>query len=187
MLAEPDRGLLIGGFLGDHVKGDPEQRYPADITRGIRLHRAIDGFTDRHPRVTISKNRFRPPFRRYAGILVDVLYDHLLARDWSSYHHEPLEDFSSRVLGILASQSDTMPERAAHMAGRMKATNSLAHYGEEVFIENAFLHLGSRLKRANPMDQAMAESQGLLGDLAGDLALFFPELKEFCDEWRLAH
>src|SRR3954470_8758842 len=90
--------LMVGNFIADFVKGRLAlQGFDKEIIKGIELHRAIDEFTDTHSVVTQSKNRLRPKYRHYSGVIVDVFYDHFLAKYWSQYHHDPLEDFADHI------------------------------------------------------------------------------------------
>src|SRR5215468_3052284 len=84
-LAQDDPNLLLGSLMGDFVKGPLNDRYAPAITRGLILHRSVDTYTDAHPLVARSRARISRVRRRYAGILIDVFYDHYLARDWSKY------------------------------------------------------------------------------------------------------
>ena len=110
-LAGPETGLLVGGFLGDYIKGRLENRFSPDIERGIRLHRAIDRYTDSHLVVKHSYTRFDPRFRRYAGIITDIAFDHLLAQDWHRYYNEPLESYSAGTLEKLLAHKDMLTDR----------------------------------------------------------------------------
>lgn len=100
-LAERSVEGLLGSLLGDFVKGPLDDKYPEAIRRGIVLHRSIDSFTDAHPLHLESRNRIGRARRRYAGIIVDVTYDHFLCRYWSDYSDETLESFVARVYEIL--------------------------------------------------------------------------------------
>jgi len=128
-LAGPESGLLVGGFLGDYIKGRLENRFTPEIERGIRLHRAIDQYTDSHPVVKSSYERFDPRFRRYAGIITDIAFDHLLAQNWSTYYNEPLESYSASTLKKLLDHKVFLTDAACQTASRMQEHNSLAHYG----------------------------------------------------------
>jgi len=90
-LADPQPLGLLGSLMGDFVKGPLGGRYPEPITRGIMLHRRIDTFTDAHAVVRASRTRISPGRRRFAGIMIDVFYDHFLARDWARYCPEQLK------------------------------------------------------------------------------------------------
>jgi acyl carrier protein phosphodiesterase len=86
-----------------------DESLPLAIRQSIWLHRKIDAFTDAHPVFRASKGRLRPPWRRYAGILVDVFYDHFLARDWALYSSVSLRDFSWSVYRTLHSHHEGLP------------------------------------------------------------------------------
>ena len=97
-LSGEEEPVLLGNFMADFVKGNPEARlrtilppevvasgiFP-ELIRGIQLHRHIDHFTDTHPIVERTKARLRPEFRKYAGVISDMFYDHFLAAEWTAY------------------------------------------------------------------------------------------------------
>lgn len=186
-LAGPETGLLVGGFLGDYIKGRLENRFSPDIERGIRLHRAIDRYTDSHLVVKHSYTRLDPRFRRYAGIITDIAYDHLLAQDWHQYYKEPLEFYSASTLEKLLAHKDMLPIAARQDASRMQEHNSLAHYGRLDFLQRSLTYLSGRLKHANPLIEAYTQCVEELPNLQQDLSVFYPELMEFCDNWKQLH
>lgn len=186
-LAGPDQGLLVGGFLGDYIKGRLEGRFDPDIERGIRLHRAIDQFTDTHPLVRRSYQRFEPEYRRYAGIICDLAYDHLLARNWNRYYDEPLSTYSSRTLAVLLSHEHQLTEAALTTAQRMHQHNSLSGYGNQEFLERSLSYLSGRMKHANPLASSYDHCLALLPALERDLTAFYPAAVAFCDEWKQHH
>ena len=110
---------MVGSFLGDFVKGTLQSRFEPEIESGIRLHRAIDAFTDQHPQVLTAAARFSPPFRRYSGILLDVLFDHLLAQSWSDYYEISLEHFSQKILKLLVENNEYLSTQASQIAKKM--------------------------------------------------------------------
>lgn len=186
-LAGPEPGLLVGGFLGDYIKGRLENRFTPEIERGIRLHRAIDRYTDSHPVVKSSYERFDPRFRRYAGIITDIAFDHLLAQNWSQYYNEPLESYSASTLEKLLVHKELLTDAAYQTASRMQEHNSLAHYGGLEFLERSFIYLSGRLKHTNPLMDAYPDCEAQLPGLTEDLSVFFPDLIGFCDEWKQIH
>ncbi|MGV0033987.1 MAG: ACP phosphodiesterase [Candidatus Azotimanducaceae bacterium WSBS_2022_MAG_OTU7] len=186
-LAGPEPGLLVGGFLGDYIKGRLENRFSPEIERGIRLHRAIDQYTDSHPVVKSSYKRFEPRFSRYAGIITDIAFDHLLAQNWSRYYDEPLESYSASTLTNLLEHKDRLTDAARQSAERMQKHNSLAHYGGLEFLERSFIYLSGRLKHENPLIDAYPHCKEQLPGLLEDLAVFYPELMQFSDEWKQFH
>jgi len=186
-LAGPEAGLLVGGFLGDYIKGRLENRFSPEIERGIRLHRAIDHYTDSHSAVKSSYERLDPKFRRYAGIITDIAFDHLLALNWSQYYNDSLESFSARTLQILLIEKATLTDTAWQSASQMQKHNSLAHYGELEFLERSFIYLSGRLKRPNPLIEAYLHCKEQLPGLQEDLSIFYPDMIRFCDEWKRLH
>ncbi len=185
-LSRRDAPLMIGSFLGDYVKGRLQGQYPDDIERGIRLHRAIDAYTDAHDIVRSAGARFDPAYRRYAGIMTDVIFDHFLAQAWQAFYDEPLETFSADALSTLVQARSVLPDRAAATAARMHQYNSLAGYGSDDFLIGAFNHLGTRLTRSNPLPGAFDEFQLHREGLREDFSAFYPELLSFVDDWLAA-
>lgn len=185
-LAGEDPELVVGNFLGDYVKGRLDDQYPPGIIRGIRLHRAVDSFTDQHAIVKQGHKRFSDSFRRYAGIMTDVYFDYLLARHWHNFYAVPLEDFSRRTLSMLLADGG-LPAKAEQTATRMQQHNSLAGYGNSAFVRNAFTHISGRLKRVNPLLNAFEQCSLHHDGLLSDLEAFYPCLMEYCDDWKQNH
>ncbi len=178
----PDAGLITGGFLGDFVKGPLGERFPRHIDRGIRLHRAVDAFSDSHQTTRTSVQRFDPVYRRYGGIMVDIIYDHFLARSWDKWQAEPLDVFATKVFVIM--ETHQLTDQAQRVANRMNAAASLQSYREEAFIPRSLTSIGQRLKRSNPLEEAHREYQRLEHELQADFEQFFPQLMEFVAEWQ---
>ena len=127
-LAGPEPEALLGALMGDFVKGVLDERYPAAITRALALHRRIDTFTDAHPVTAASRARISPERRRFAGIMVDLFYDHFLARHWDEHAREPLDAFTARVYALLEQHDALLPERLRSIAPRMAQADWLASY-----------------------------------------------------------
>ena len=89
-LSGEDEGITIGNFIADGIKGKKYLSYPASIQKGILLHRGIDSFTDSHPTVRQSTARLHENYGHYSGVIVDILYDHFLAKNWEEYHEQDL-------------------------------------------------------------------------------------------------
>ncbi len=187
VLAGDNTQLRIGSFLGDYVKGRLVGNFDPGIEKGIRLHRAIDAYTDHHRIVKQSQRRLSPEFRRYSGIIIDIVYDHLLAKTWRDYYPWTLQEFSTSTLKELVENSELLPETAAYTARKMQQHNSLASYGEEAFVRNSLDYLSTRLTRSNPLRRAYSEALPHLEDLGVDFSNFYPEVMDFCDEWKKLH
>jgi acyl carrier protein phosphodiesterase len=174
---------LLGSLYGDFVKGPLAGQWPADIEAAIRLHRRIDAFTDSHPLQARARARFPAERRRYAGILLDLFFDHCLALHWSDYAEQPLEQFTARVYRLLAEEA-VLPGRLALIAPRMAAQDWLGSYSEFAVLEQVLAAMQRRLSRPEGLDGAMAELERLYEPLTEDFQLFYPQLRRFAEEQR---
>jgi acyl carrier protein phosphodiesterase len=169
---------LLGSLYGDFVKGPLAGQWPADIEAAIHLHRRIDVFTDSHPLQAQARARFAPERRRYSGILLDVFFDHCLARNWADYAAEPLPRFTGRVYQVLAAEP-LLPERLAHIAPRMAAQDWLGSYREFAVLEQVVAGIDRRLSRPGLLAGGAAELERLYQPLLEDFRQFYPELQAF--------
>jgi acyl carrier protein phosphodiesterase len=169
---------LLGSLYGDFVKGLLSGRFPADIEEAIRLHRRIDVFTDAHPVTKRAMARFPVERRRYAGIVLDVFFDHCLARDWQRYSDVTLDAFTGRVYRVLANEPQ-LPERLALIAPRMAAQDWLGSYVDFEVVGNALAGISRRLSRPEGLAGAMQELQALYRPLSEDFSEFYPQLQAF--------
>ena len=180
-LAPADDDALVGNLLGDFVKGHIEDT-PARYREGIALHRAIDEFTDGHPQVGESKRRIHSDRRRFAGIIVDMCYDHFLARNWGDYTDEPLERFSARVYGLLEDRVDHLPLRLQFVLPHMRRHDWLVAYRAPEGIARALDGLSRRLKRGEGLHGSGAELLANYDELGADFERFFPQLRAFVQQ-----
>ncbi|MEX3775950.1 ACP phosphodiesterase [Pseudomonas sp. MYb118] len=171
-------GQLLGSLYGDFVKGRLQGQFAPDIEAAIQLHRRIDVFTDRHPLVDAALARFSLTRRRYAGIVLDVFFDHCLARDWDLYADRPLELFTSDVYRVLSSERQ-LPERLARIAPYMVADDWLGSYREFEVLEQVLRGIARRLTRPEELAGAMQELRALYEPLSEDFRLFYPQLQDF--------
>jgi acyl carrier protein phosphodiesterase len=179
MLAQDKPYLEAGAFLGDYVKGRLHGEFHHEIEDGIRLHRKIDAFTDQHSAVRKCCDRFDPEVRRYAPIMLDIFFDHLLAKNWQRFHKEPLEDFSERVFANLDACRDLLPEKVAETADRMRKHDVLNSYADETFMLPVLSSLSRRLKRRNPVADGFHQFQRNEVKIREDFESFFPEVMDF--------
>lgn len=178
-LAEPTEPSLLGAILGDFVKGRLLQQYPAEILSGIALHRKVDAYSDLHPVHTASRNLFTGKLRRYSGIVIDVTYDHFLARRWKEFANIPLEDFAQLSYGVVQKNLHTLPAGLQRMAPHMISGDWLSGYGETEGLEQTLAGLGRRISRANPLGLAFEEVQKNYEAIEEHFQEFFPELIRF--------
>ena len=169
---------LLGSLYGDFVKGPLNGRWPAQIEAAIRLHRRIDAFTDSHPLQARARARFPLERRRMAGMLLDLFFDHCLARDWQAYATLPLERFTGRVYQVLAAEPE-LPGRLALMAPRMAAQDWLGSYREFAVLEQVIAGMQRRLSRPQLLDGSLSELERLYEPLSEDFRAFYPQLMAF--------
>lgn len=179
-LSEPDTEFRLGNLLADVVKGKARAGMSAGFLRGVRCHQAIDAFTDFHPIVHRSRARIAPPLRRYAGILVDIFYDHYLARDWPRYASIPLDVFTGDLYAAFKAHDGALPADAALVLERIMAEDRLGSYREIAGIETALTRLSAyltqRWERPIALQNGIADLIEHDGNFARDFAEFFPFL-----------
>lgn len=170
--------VLVGNFIGDFVKGRSWQEYPPGVQRGILLHRTIDAFTDTHPLTRQSAARIRPYAGRYAGPLVDILYDYLLAIHWREFTVEPFPDFVQKTYNVLMSRRLEMPEPLQSRVPRMIQGDFLTGYtlpeGLEFVLERFSSRLPGGLDWRTLWAFFLEEQEAFSADFLG----FFPALME---------
>jgi acyl carrier protein phosphodiesterase len=183
LLAGNDPALRLGGVMGDFVRGTPDLALPARVRDGIYLHRAIDVFTDSHDDVRAARERLPAPFRRYAGILLDMWFDHCLARDFSSWSARPLGEFSTALRSEMHAATPILPDSLKRFLGYMDANDLPAGYIEPDAIGKALRGISQRLSRANPVADAMPLLLSEDAMLRGTFERFFPQLRDFARDW----
>ena len=180
--ADADR---VGGVLGDFVKGPLPAGLPPGLAAGVALHRAIDSFADRHPAFAASRVRISRMRWRVAGVLVDLFYDHLLARDWDAHCREPLAAYAARVYAALAAHAAELPPGARETAGRMRDGDWLTSYRSAAAVGRAIDRMSVyRIRRANPLAGGIEEFLADAGGFATDFAAFLPDALAFAEDWR---
>lgn len=178
--------LMLGNFIADFVKGKQAlSAFEPGIRSGILLHRSIDAFTDSHPVVAQSKDRLRAKYRHYAGVIVDVFYDHLLAVRWSDFHPVPLSDFATSAYRLVQDHEDILPERVQEFFPYMVRGNWLVNYASRDGIARTL----SGMSRRTPYDSKMNESVDDLFEhrakFENEFLDFFPELVAHAATFRL--
>ena len=167
---------LAGAILGDVLRGPLPGHMPEPLARSVRLHRAVDARTDRHPHVVAARAEFAPGARRYAGIVLDLLFDHALALDWAAFSDRPLRDFAEHAGREVARGADWFAHAGdpAPEAGRF--SDLLLSYAAPQGIEHAIRRTAGRLRRPEGMLQAAAGWPERLPDLRRDLPALLEDL-----------
>ena len=170
---------LIGNLMGDFVKGVLKDQYEDAILEGIRQHRKIDAFADAHPCTRISRNLFSRERRRFAGIIIDLFHDHLLAKHWALFADVELAEFIATVYRTLDSHSNMMPKNMNRAMRRMAAEDWLSSYIHLDGVDIALNRIAKRLTRANTLPGSIDEIRTHYSRLETEFLVFFPLLIEF--------
>ena len=167
---------MLGNFIADFVKGDVEGRFPREVVEGIRHHRRADCFTDSHEVFGLSRQLVSGPRRRYAGIIIDVLYDHFLATSWDQYCSTGLDEFVGRVYENLGRHGVAVPYPVPMVIEKMVREDWLRSYGTAEGIDRTFRRISRRLTRENPLDSAIEELERNYDPLRDHFRSFFPQV-----------
>ena len=157
LLSGDNLDTQVGGLLGDFVKGPLQGRYPERVEEGIALHRKLDVYTDAQPEIQNLIRSFTPPWRRYAGIVLDIAFDHLLATHWQAYHSLSLEQFCQRFYQHLNTCQAWLPPRAQHFNQRAAEIRWLQSYADKALLPIMLNRVGERLRRPLPLGEAWPE------------------------------
>lgn len=188
LLSGDQKKVLVGNLVGDFIKGRQAlSQYDRDIIRGVELHRAIDEYTDLHPVVRQSKERLRPGYRHYAGVIVDVFYDHFLAVDWHLHHNHTLELFAANVYSTLQEATHELPDSFNRMLPYMIRGNWLLSYRSISGINRALTGMASRTPYRSGMEHASADLARDFTKYQHEFRTFFPQLKRHVIEWLENH
>ena len=185
-LAGPEPEARLGALLGDFVFGQAALAdWGALERREIVIHRRVDRYTDEHPQVVAARRLFAHGRQRYAGIALDVYYDHCLARDWARYCDTPLDAFTASFYRYLLSRQDELPERLRRIAPLMASGDWLGSYRRRDSVDLAVTRIATRLSRNG--DRLVACLEDLRRhetEIAAGFDLFFPQLAAYASSLR---
>jgi len=167
---------MLGNFIADFVKGNGEGRFPREVVEGIRHHRKVDCFTDSHAVFGASRRLISSSRRRYAGVIIDVLYDHFLTIGWDRYCSTGLDAFIERVYENLGSHRVPVPHPVPMVIEKMVREDWLRSYGTVEGIDRTFRRISGRLRRENTLDTAVEELERNAVLLQDHFLCFFPQL-----------
>jgi len=181
-LSKSNKNILIGNFIADAVKGNKHNNYTKEIQVGIILHREIDYYTDIHTITKRSKQRLNTRYRHYKGVIIDILYDHFLAKNWCNYSEIPLDLYADKVYSILSENIDSFPEELQKLLPNMIQYNWLFNYASIDGIERVLKGMNKRTKGVSQMDLAVEDLKLNYNELEEDFTLFFNDLISFSND-----
>jgi acyl carrier protein phosphodiesterase len=190
LLADDSDASRIGNLLGDFTTGSLEQlarQFPPEIVRGIRMHRAVDRFTDSHRVFKQARELLAPARRRFAGIIVDIIFDHYLSRHWHDYCDQPLEAFIRQVYRALDAHPEWRAGRLSRVYPMMKHENWLMTYSSLEGISLTLRRVSTRSPRVGKIAGGAEDLQENYTAFESCFRDFMPHLLEFAAQWKEKH
>lgn len=182
-LSSDSEKVMIGNFIGDFVKGKEVENYPYEVASGIELHRFIDEFTDNHHIVGESKKRLREKYRHYSGVIVDMYYDHFLARNWDHFSDITLVKFAQKAYKIILKNKKLLPLKVKKMVPFMIAGNWLVNYRKIDGISRALYGMSRRTTFTSYMEDAHEDLKNNYQSFEQEFMQFYPELVEASEDF----
>ena len=174
--------IIVGNFMGDYVKGKNYLLFPEQVKKGILIHRDIDTFTDMHQVTRRSKQRLSSRYHKYAGIIIDIFYDHFLASLWDSYSTLPLSEFVSRTYDLLKRNYKVLPDSIKRWFPTFLENNWMMAYTNVEGIELVLERMSANTSLPNHSAFAVEVLRNQYSIFMEDFLEFFPEIVEFLEE-----
>ena len=175
-LSPSDAESMVGNLMGDFRKFLDKEELPDAVKRGIENHLLVDKFTDSNEHVRNLKGLFSPERRRFAGIIIDVAFDHFLTRHWQKFSPDNLDDFIDESHINIQSMSKIMPQRMQHVMGYMIREEWLRSYSSLDGISDVLNRMSARIRFENKLAGAIEEVEMNYDELDQAFLLFFPQL-----------
>jgi len=175
-LSGDNEEIVIGNFIGDYVKGINFRKYSDSIKKGILLHRDIDVFTDRNKIVRKSKSLLQNKYGKYAGIIIDIFYDHFLAKNWEKFSSLPLKDFTENLHKILNKYFEILPEKVKQFVPSFIDNNWIEYYRSVAGIKQVLKRMSSITTLPDETSYAINVLKDNYSILESDFLDYFPEL-----------
>lgn len=185
-LSDNSEENMLGNFLGDFVSKSLEEEFEYSIKQGILMHKKLDTFTDSHPNFANSRERISSANRRLAGVLIDIFYDHFLAKNWSDYSSVSLEEYADNFYKILKKYSYCLPDKLTRRMPFMIEENWLLSYRDISGIQIAVDRISKRFSNTrhplvNPIDELINNYEGL----QNDFKCFYPEAIQYANKLKI--
>ena len=178
-LSGNNKEIAIGNFISDSVRGSKYRAFPKEIQKGILLHRQIDTFTDAHEIFRKSTKRLHKKYSHYSGVIVDIFYDHFLAKNWEDYSDISLEEYSISFYKDLNDNFDILPQKVQNLMPYLIKDNWLLSYASIPGIAKVLYGMSRRTKYNSNMDLATTDLVNHYSEFENEFRLFFKELIEF--------
>lgn len=171
-----DAEVTLGNFIADSIRGNRFTHLPPRVIKGIELHRNIDTYTDAHKTPKKSSKRLHANYSHYSRVIVDIYYDHFLAKNWERYSDVPLETFVADFYDLLRDHYTILPDGIKRMMPHMIADNWLLNYGEMEGIAKVLNGMNGRTKNRSKMNLAIVDLEAHYKEFETEFTSFFEEL-----------
>jgi len=171
--------ITLGNFFADHIRANKYKHLPNTVQKGILLHREIDTFTDSHAIPKKSSRRLHKNYSHYSRVIVDIFYDHFLAKNWNRYSNVPLNDYVETFYDLLEENYDILPLGTKRMMPYMIADNWLYNYSNLTGISRVLDGMNRRTKNKSKMNFAIIDLEEHYSDFESEFTAFFEELITF--------
>lgn len=178
--------IKIGNFMADGIRGKQFEHFPDDVQKGILLHRSIDTYTDNHDVFRQSTKRLHEKYHHYSGVIVDIVYDHFLAKNWTKYSDEKLENFINRFYNSLHDNYSILTEKTQDLMPYMIARNWLLSYQSVEGIHQILTQMDRRSKNISKMQFASEELKEFYAEFEQEFTVFFEDLQQHAKQKLLA-
>jgi acyl carrier protein phosphodiesterase len=175
-LSGTDEAVLVGNFIGDYVKGRNYLDYPPNIQKGLKLHRNIDSFTDTHKIVLQSKTYMAPKYGKWAGIIIDIVYDHFLIKNWAKFCPIALEDYKEDIFDVLQKYYPVLPERVKYFVPSFIQNDWIGTYSSPEGIVSVLYNMSLRTPLPDNSGFAAEVLRKYYVQLDSEFMTYFPEL-----------
>ncbi len=177
-LSNNQPGLLVGNFIADHIHGNNFEIYSPEVIEGIKLHRKIDSFTDSHPKFKESKRLFYQSFEKYSGILIDIYFDHLLAKNFEHNSLISLHDYCNNVYSVYQNHISLLPNSSVNFLNYVLQNNIYQAYSSIEGIEKVLFHLSQRINHGVLLNNSIEDFIRNENELKRNFDDFFNDAKK---------
>lgn len=181
-LSNNNENIAIGNFIADTIKGKQYLNYPREIQKGILLHRAIDSYTDEHVEFKKSKQKLYQSYRHYSGVIVDIFYDHFLAKNWNKFHNTDLLEYTLNFYELLKRKKHLLPEKIIYMMPFIIEQNWLYNYKHLEGIENVLIGMNRRTQGKSNMHLSIKELNAHYNTFENEFFIFFKDVLLYSKE-----
>ncbi|ABZ76117.1 protein of unknown function DUF479 [Shewanella halifaxensis HAW-EB4] len=180
-LADNSQTSLAANIAGDFAKGSIEH-FPKHLQQGIWLHRQIDQLTDSHEITKELLSIFPKTLTRAAPIIIDLSFDHMLAKYWDEYHHQSLEEFAAKAYDAI-DECKELPQQLISIAPKIRQENWLVGYQTREGLNQTLASVAKRVSKPEIFNGAQECVKKLDTEIEIAFRTFYPQLMAYSRLW----